>query len=133
MPYVYSETNEWSKDWLSKGMSAALVCNNFSPIPLKISFHIEKSDLSLQEIYKALKPFWLYKWVRVSRVVARFPQASGSLPAATAADLDTPCQTVFVLAGPTCAWVLPQKLGHWFCNQHFLLSSDIFQTESCAK
>ena len=101
MPYVYSETNEWSKDWLSKGMSAALVCNNFSPIPLKISFHIEKSDLSLQEIYKALKPFWLYKWVRVSRVVARFPQASGSLPAATAADLDTPCQTVFVLASQT--------------------------------
>ena len=33
-------------------------------------------------------------WVSIARVVAYFPQASLSLPAATAANLETPCQCV---------------------------------------
>ena len=55
---------------------------------IEISFHMKKkSDLSLPEIYKALKPCWLLNWVSIARVEACFPQA----PAATAADLETPC------------------------------------------
>ena len=42
-------------------MGAALVCNNFLPIPiipLRFSFHMrKKSDLLWPEIYKALKAF----------------------------------------------------------------------------
>ena len=42
---------------LSEAMGAALVGNNFSPIPSKFSFHMKKkSDSSRPEIYKALKP-----------------------------------------------------------------------------
>ena len=38
----------------SEAMGAALVSNNFLPIPAKFSFHMKtKSDLSLPEIYKA--------------------------------------------------------------------------------
>ena len=60
--YFYSENNEWLQDW---GKRWALLC--------------------CDEIYKALKPYWLLNWVRIARVVACFPQASRSLPAATAA------------------------------------------------
>ena len=49
------------------------------------------SPSSRPEIYKALKPCWLSKWVSISREVARFSQASRSRPAATAADSETPC------------------------------------------
>ena len=57
------------------------------------NFHFtwKKSDLTLPEIHKALKPCLLLNWVRIARVVACFPQASQSRPAATAADLRTPC------------------------------------------
>ena len=51
----------------------------------------KKSDSSRPEIYKALKPYWLLKWVSIGRVVACFPQASRARPAATAADSETPC------------------------------------------
>ena len=58
----------------------------------KFSFHMKKKiDLPLQDIYKALKPFWLSNWVSIARVVARFSQASLSRPAATAANQETPC------------------------------------------
>ena len=40
-------------------------------------------------LYKALKPFWLSNWVRITRVAARFSQASKSMPAATIANLET--------------------------------------------
>ena len=64
---------------------------DFSPIPSKLSFHTEKkSDSSLPDIYKALIPFWLLNWVSITRVVARFPQASLSRPAATVANSETP-------------------------------------------
>ena len=53
--------------------------------------HEKKSDSTRPDIYKAFKPFWLSNWVSIARVVARFPQASLSRPAATAADLETPC------------------------------------------
>ena len=53
--------------------------------------HEKKSDSSRPEIYKALKPYWLLNWVSIARVVACFPQASRSRPAATAADSETPC------------------------------------------
>ena len=45
----------------------------------------KKSDSSLPDINKALKPCWLSNWVSIARVVARFSQASLSRPAATAA------------------------------------------------
>ena len=55
-----------------------------------------KSDSSRPEIYKALKLFWLSNGVSIARVVARFPHASRSRPAATTADPGTPCY----FAGP---------------------------------
>ena len=60
---------------------------------MEISFHMEKkkSDSLRPEIVKALKPYWLLNWTSFARVVACFPQASLSLPAATAADLEMPC------------------------------------------
>ena len=70
---------------LSEVMGAALVGNNFSPIPLKFSFHMKKkSDLSRPD--KALKPFLTFKLKKYCKMTARFLQASRSLPAATAAN-----------------------------------------------
>ena len=48
--------------------------------------HEKGSHSSRPDIYKALKPCWLSNWVSITRVVACFPQASLSRPAATAAD-----------------------------------------------
>ena len=56
-----------------------------------ISHEKKKSDSSWPEIYKAFKPHWLLNWVSVARVVACFPQASRSQPAATVADSEMPC------------------------------------------
>ena len=72
---------------LSKAMCAALVGNNFSPIPSKITW--KKIDSPRPDIYKAWKPCWLSNWVSFARVEAGFPQAS--LPAATAADSEALC------------------------------------------
>ena len=58
------------------------------------NFHFtwkKKSDSSRPKNYKALKPCWLLNWVSIARVVACFPQATSSLPTATAADSETPC------------------------------------------
>ena len=89
---IFLLRDQWLIERLSEEMGAALVGNNFSPIPSKFSFHMEKkSDSSRPEIYKALKPCWLLNWVSIARVVACFPQASRSRPAATAADSETPC------------------------------------------
>ena len=49
------------------------------------------SDSSLLAIYKALKRFWLFNWLSITRAVAMFPQASQLWPAATAANSETPC------------------------------------------
>ena len=89
---IFLLRDQWLIERLSEAMGAALVGNNFSPIPSKFSFHMKKkSDSSRPEIYKALKPYWLLNWVSIARVVACFPQASRSRPAATAADSETPC------------------------------------------
>ena len=60
-------------------------CNNFLPIPSKFHFiWKKKSDSSLPEIYKALKPCCHLNWISIARVVACFPQATWSLPSETA-------------------------------------------------
>ena len=41
MSYFYSETNEWK---IEQSDGGGLVGNNFSPIPLKISFHIVSQE-----------------------------------------------------------------------------------------
>ena len=88
---IFLLRDQWMIERLSEAMGAALVCNNFSPIPWKFISH-EKKKWSLRpEVYKALKPCWLLNWVSIARVVACFPQASLSRPAATAADSETPC------------------------------------------
>ena len=53
--------------------------------------HRSPKFISWPDVYKALKPCWLLNWVSIARVIARFPKASQSLPAATAADSETPC------------------------------------------
>ena len=97
----YSETNEWMKDWAKQWALPWLATTssqlnllyqlNLSQFHGNFISHERKSDLSLHEIYKALKPCWLLNWVSIARVVACFPQASRSRPAATAADSETPC------------------------------------------
>ena len=59
-------------------------------------------------------------------MVVCFPQASLSLPAATAADSETPCVCARQ-SYPRQPWrrarELPQGLGHWFCPQNLRLTS----------
>ena len=132
MSYFYSETNDWSQDWaklwalLWLATLQQLLANSIE----NFISHEKKIDLlhlSLPEIYKALKPCGLLNWVSIARVVACYPQASQSLPAATASDSETPC----VLARPTRASRAreqPQELGRWFCPLKFrFLSGTAFR------
>ena len=104
---LYQLRGQWIIKRWGEAMGAALVGSNFSPIPSKISFHMKiKSDSLQPEIYKALKPCWFLNWVSVAKVVARFPQASRLLPAATAlaqSRQPTRKRLVFVLACRTSA------------------------------
>ena len=87
MSNLCSLRDEWMIERFSEAMGAASVSNNFPLILWKFHFTWKKkSDTLLPENYKALKPNWLLNWVSIARVVALFPQASWSLPAATAAD-----------------------------------------------
>ena len=70
-------------------------------------FHFKwekKSDLWLPDIYKALRHFWLLNWVSIARVAAHFPQASRSLPVATASNLVTPCVCACQSNQPKLCW-----------------------------
>ena len=118
--------DQWMIERLSKTMGAALVDNNIMPIPSKISFNMKKTCKWLVTAWylQALNTFWLSNWVSIVRVVARFPQASWSLPAATAANLETPCVCAFPSDQPKqCLIAAPlptQELGHWFCSQSLI-------------
>ena len=61
MSYSYSETNYWSQDWAKRW---ALLWSATT------SRQFQKSNSSLPEIHKALKPCWHLNWVSFSRVVA---------------------------------------------------------------
>ena len=106
MSYSYTETNDCSKR-LSKTMGAALVGNNFSPIPSKISFQMKKKVTRRGPIStKHPNPLTveLSQYRKSGTLVACFPQASRSRAA----------RPVFVLARPTrpsCAGARPQELG----------------------
>ena len=131
---IFLLRDQWMIARLSKTMGAVLIGNNFSPIPSKIWFHMKKtwkSDSLRPDIYKALKPFWLSKWVNIARVVARFPQASRWRPAATAADKETPFVCARKSDPPSCVRVLPQELGYWFCSQILRLSNGIAFGSDC--
>ena len=91
----------------------------------KFHFKWKKSDLSRTEIYKTSKPFWLLNWVRIARVVARFPQASLLRPA-----LSIDCcrlGNALYLYSPVypAQGLQPQELVHWFWIQNLWLSSEI--------
>ena len=89
---IFLLRDQWLIERLSEAMGAALVGNNFSPIPSKFSFHIKRKKwLVAARNYKALKPSWLLNWISIARVVAWFSQAILSRPAATVADSETPC------------------------------------------
>ena len=70
---------------------------------IEISFHMKKkSDLSLPEIYKALKPCWLLNWVSIARVEACFPQVCCSC-CVLARPTDSYCPTHASLASRRAA------------------------------
>ena len=74
---------------------------------IKLSFPNENNSVVTCQIWQSINP----RTKSIARVVALFPIASrGSLPAATAADSETP-RPEFVSASPTllnCAGALPQ-------------------------
>ena len=77
----------------SEAMGAALVGNNYSPIPgipSKFLFHMKKEKVT-RRCPKFTKHWNLVDSWTESVVVACFPQGSLSLPAATAAESETHC------------------------------------------
>ena len=57
---IFLLTDQWLIERLRAAMIAALVCTDFSPIQLNISFHMKnESDWLQPKIYKPSKPFWL--------------------------------------------------------------------------
>ena len=85
VPFLNSETNEWSKDWAKwwAASSAALVCRSSRHIHY---FLWKRKSFVTAWNYRPLIPFWLSNRVSIAKVVGRFPQASQSRAAATAAD-----------------------------------------------
>ena len=65
--------------------------------------------------------------VSIARVVAPFPQANWLLPAATTANLETPC----VCSCHCCASARLQELNHWFCSENLRLSSGTAHGSDC--
>ena len=105
-------------DWKSESsdvtvMIAALICNKFSRNPSKfLSWWKQKVCCHCSK--------YTMNWNFLKR-------AGHSVPAAIAAHLETPC-VCFCLSyqehsSLSCAWVLPQELGYWFCSQKLQLSS----------
>ena len=66
---------------LSEAMGAALVSNNFSPIPSKISFHIEKKVTRCSPTSKKIKTFWtveLRQYLKSGSTFSSNEQLAGS-------------------------------------------------------
>ena len=109
-------------------MGAALVGNNLSLIPLKISFHMKKivtchgpiSTIFVVVVVQSIKTFLTVKLSQYRKSGSTFSlseqvAASSNCRQLGISESETPCQAVFVLARPTrpsCAGVLPQELGH---------------------
>ena len=99
VPYFYSEINGWSKDWVKRWArlwtSQPLVGNNFSPIPLKILFHIKKESDSLRPVGpKLTKHLNLFdsQLSQYCKSCSTFSsEASRSRPSATVTISGTPC------------------------------------------
>ena len=83
---IFLLRDQWMIKGLSKAMSVALVSNKFLLIPSKYSFHMKKKWLVTAHYLQSMKFFCFLNWISFTRVVARCPQASQSLPTATAAD-----------------------------------------------
>ena len=115
--YFYSETNEWLQDWAKwwATLGVASVCNNFLPIQSKISFHMKKvitAALHLESI-KTFLTFELSQYCKSSST------CSSSKPVEASSDCHRLGKALFLLASstcPSCAGVVPQELGHWFCS-----------------
>ena len=132
---IFLIRDQWKIERWSEAMGAALVGNNFSPIPSKSSFHM-KQKMNCRcpistKANKALKPFWLSNKVSIAKVVAHFLKRASRgqqlLP-------PTRKRPIFVLARPTHAsraGAGPQELGHWFCSQILRLSSRIAFGSDC--
>ena len=68
---IFLLSDEWMIERLSKAMGAALVGNNYSPIPLKNSFHMKKKATRCYAArnLQSIKTFWQQNWVSIARVV----------------------------------------------------------------
>ena len=66
-----------------------------------------------------IKKLWLSNWVSIVRVMGRFSQASLSLPAATAADSETPCVCVPVWPAQAVPEHCPKSLDFDFSVKTF--------------
>ena len=129
---IFLLRDQWMIARLSEAMGAALVGNNFSPIPMEISFPMKKKLFVTARYLQSIKTFSTVKPSQYRKSGAcRGPQR---LP-------QTRKRPVFVLVRPTspscaqtpaqCAGARPQELGHWFCSQILRLSSRIVFGSHC--
>ena len=76
-------------------------------------------------------PFWLLNLVSIARVVVRFPKRTYCSHQRLRPTRKRPVFVLARLTRPSCAWALPQELGHRFCSQNLRLSSGIaFESDS---
>ena len=83
---VFSETNDWYQDW-AKRWALLWLATTSCQFHRKFHFTWNKKWLIAALYLQIIKTLW----VTIARMVACFPQASLLLPAATAADSETPC------------------------------------------
>ena len=88
MSYFYSETNKWWKDWANRWAQPCLATTSNS---IEISFHIKKKWLVAARNLISMKTLLILELSQYRKSGSMFPQASWLGPAATAADLGTPC------------------------------------------
>ena len=63
---------------LSEAMGAALVSNNFRPIPMDIPFPMKKNLSSRPDIYKALKSLELSRYRKIGSTFSSSEQVAGA-------------------------------------------------------
>ena len=121
---IFLLRDQWMIARLSEAaMGVALVGNNFWLIPWEFHFPTKKNSVVTAWYLQSIKTFLTVELSQYRKSGSTF---SSSEPVAASSDCSRLGNTLFVFASltrPSCAGVLFQELGHWFCSQLLWLSS----------
>ena len=112
----------------------ALVCNKFSPMPSKISFHMKQKVTCCGQKFtnhENLVNSWTVKYSKSGSMFFSRLKRACRCPQQLQPTRKRPVLVLARLTRPSCAREQPQELGLWFCSQNLRLSSGIAFGSDC--